>query len=84
VGAGQVTAAVPDGSVVDPVAPDGTDTVGGVVSTTCTGSLAAFAALSLQLIVESPTGKCDVAVKSVSGPPVGVQVTIRPRCDFTW
>ena len=82
VASGQVTIAVPAGSFVVPLALAGTETVGAVVSTTVTSALALFVP-SVQSMVEGPSGKCDVAVNSIAGPPVGEQVTSRLACDFT-
>jgi hypothetical protein len=83
VASGHVTIAVPESELVVPLAPLGTETVGGVVSWTVTFAAALFVP-SVQLMVEAPSGKCEVASKSIPGPPAGVQVTSRSTCDFTW
>jgi hypothetical protein len=83
VASGHVTIAVPEGEFVVPLAPAGTETVGGVVSWTVTSAASLFVP-SVQLMVETPSGKCAVALKSIAGPPAGVHVTSRGTCDFTW
>ena len=55
---------------------------GGVVS--CTVTLASSLLVpSLQLIVESPIGKCAVTEKSCPGPPSGVHVASSPARSIT-
>jgi hypothetical protein len=75
--------AVPEGLFVSPVAPEGTFTVGGVVSCTVTVAFALLPPLSVQAIVEVPIGRCAVALNAMPVP-AGVHVTSRFRWDLTW